>query len=600
MAYLVILTIGLPLALTASSISTAAMGLGIMLPGAGFLAWAGAESATSIVILAAGTFGTFGIALVLWFATGNVLAPPMAWAGAALFSAVAAPPGAPHPEVTLAVGGAAAMLLAAMTQSTVRRTTSVPPPGQPTANYTHTAVPAAPLPPRKAELSQDTLRLMRMLLDRALQPVAEFNGFDRRDQFQTAAMRYQINFISYALSIAQAVHMPHFDGYLAKAQANLALKQQDYRMWAYWRFENLWGNLRINPDPIPDENIMFSGFLAAQLSLADNAGRHAGTGTPPVLRFAHSSGRTFFYSLTDLMNLLENGFHTAPMGLIACEPNWVYPLCNAITATALRAADVAQGTDRWQRIAPGFRKALETGFTRADGRLVPFLSVHTGMAAPAIGGAVMQALPSLFLNPLLPDLAARHWERTRSELAEKGLRRALWPVDVGNYGFSRASSYAATAAAAIEMGDTKTASDLLSALDEDCPARENGPASYRPRASVWAHALEAMARCGTEGALRQLVLDNPQRGDGPRLAVAPYADVCVASARHYGNTLTVVLYPTTPSCETGLVFSGIRPGQTFRLKGSTGATLRADVSGTISAKVRVSGRTELVLYPVSG
>ena len=41
-------------------------------------------------------------------------------------------------------------------------------------------------------------------LDRALQPVGELNGYDNIEQFQTAALRYQINNLAYALGLARA------------------------------------------------------------------------------------------------------------------------------------------------------------------------------------------------------------------------------------------------------------------------------------------------------------------------------------------------------------------------------------------------------------
>src|SRR5712672_1450328 len=46
---------------------------------------------------------------------------------------------------------------------------------------------------RSEELTPRDLKLMRFLLDRALQPVGNFDGFEWLDQFQTAAVRYQLN-----------------------------------------------------------------------------------------------------------------------------------------------------------------------------------------------------------------------------------------------------------------------------------------------------------------------------------------------------------------------------------------------------------------------
>src|SRR5262249_36303674 len=94
-----------------------------------------------------------------------------------------------------------------------------------------------------------------------------FDGFEWRDQFQTAAVRYQVNFIGYALALAQANHAPAADAYFLDAQRRLQHKIGDERLWRYWRYENAWGRLRIGADPIPEQNIMYSGFTALQMAL---------------------------------------------------------------------------------------------------------------------------------------------------------------------------------------------------------------------------------------------------------------------------------------------------------------------------------------------
>src|SRR5262249_37434904 len=117
------------------------------------------------------------------------------------------------------------------------------------------------------ELSPGELKLMRFLLDRALQPPERFGGFEWLDQFQTAAVRYQLNFIGYALALAQATRLPALGGYLDEAQRRLIAKQADHRVWGYWALENMWGNLRADPDPVARENIMFTGFCATQIAM---------------------------------------------------------------------------------------------------------------------------------------------------------------------------------------------------------------------------------------------------------------------------------------------------------------------------------------------
>src|SRR5262249_23562156 len=70
-----------------------ALALGLIAPGAGFLAWAdpGNPQALPAVALACGCVVLFTAALVIWFASGNVLLPLAVWSGTALAASIAQP-----------------------------------------------------------------------------------------------------------------------------------------------------------------------------------------------------------------------------------------------------------------------------------------------------------------------------------------------------------------------------------------------------------------------------------------------------------------------------------------------------------------------------
>lgn len=577
--YLGLVACGATLASASGSPALSALGLGLVMPGAGGVAQVSdlpglLDALPSVAV----GLGLFVACLALWFATGNALAPPMVWVALAVWSASQAE----HIGAPLALTGLpATAALVAMAGYLLTR----PRPHRSAATWRPDAIPREPTPP---ELSRDDLRRMTLLLDRAMQPVEAFDGFDRRDQFQTAALRYQVNFVSYALSVVQAEHMPAFDGYMQQAQDRLAQKQLDPRMWGYWRLENLWGNLSADPDPIARDNIMFSGFLAAQLAFAGNASGQTMFGLPGVLEFRRHN-RVFAYGLPGIVAHLADRMARAPMGLLACEPNWVYPLCNTITASGIRATDAMFRTDFWSPIAPGFSRAMTHDFTRPNGDLVPFVSSLTGIAAPAVGGAVMQAFPCLFLNTVLPEHAARQWGHALKRLGPDP-RRALWPVDVGNYGFTRASSYAASAAAAREMGDDLMAERLLGLLEEDCPATLHQGALHRNNASLWAHALELIARTGRRDALRNLAT-SPKMAKIRLTSVSE--DTLVGQAMPTPDGLRLVLWPRAGATLATVRIDGALPGATCHLRGIGSWT--ADGSGGIEPRVPLSGRTEVIL-----
>ncbi len=149
------------------------------------------------------------------------------------------------------------------------------------------------------------LRLMRFLLDRALQPVASYDGFEWLDQFQTAAVRYQLNFIGYALSMAQATRLPALGSYLNEAQRRLIDKQTDHRIWRYWAIENLWGNLRADPNPVVRENIMFTGFCATQIAMYHAASGRRDYDRPASFALRHPSGKSYDYDFGSLIEALD-------------------------------------------------------------------------------------------------------------------------------------------------------------------------------------------------------------------------------------------------------------------------------------------------------
>lgn len=584
-----------------------AFALGLIVPGGGFLLWAGPHN--PMQELAIGLFAASHLAFLasvaIWFATGNVLLPIAVWLLAALGAAgcgatgwVGAGEGVWQSATHLVpLGAATAVALAwglavSAGRRGVRRRERLNVHLQSVEARRSLASPRST--PDGGELSPQDLQLMRLLLDRALQPVDAFEGFEWIDQFQTAAVRYQLNFISYALSIAQSVHLPAFEGYVDTAQRNLAAKQRNHRIWRYWKLENMWGNLRRQADPVPRDNIMFTGFVAAQIALFQGATGERAFEAPGSLTFEHPSGERYAYSLPALIDVLVQGYGEAEFGLLACEPHWIYPLCNAITASAIRACDTVHGTSHWEAIEPRFRERLESEFVTSGGRLVPFRSSITGFAAPALGLAVMQAFPCLFLNAILPDIARRQWLVLRHDRKGRDWRRAYWPVDVGNYRFSRASGYAATAAAAVELGDTEVVQRLLQHLDEDCPLQVSEGVAHRSNASLWSHAVELMARCGRADALRSLVTAPRQpRTSGPVIRAAAYPELLVAKAVNEGGSLRAVLYPGRRPGRKTLTVGGLAPNQAHVVTTGDAVRIEADRAGEARLDLRVDGRTEL-------
>lgn len=571
---------------TSASEGIRAAMLGAVVPGAGFLQWLGEDQMLACLLLFGAGILVFTGALVLWLATGNVIAPIATWVGLVWLSAEPELLGLGRPSASamwpLGVGPIAFSAMAAMW---LRAVTA---PRSPVASVVAVAGISDSELACPRELSLDDLKRIRLLMDRALQPADRFEGFERRDQFQTGALRYQINFTSYALAAGWRLHAPAAAGPFGAAQDGLLAKIGDRRVWSYWRLENAWGNLRIDADPVVRQNIMYSGFTALQMALG---GRE-----DLVL---HDRGREWrHYGLGEIAGLLGDQYRASSYGLLACEPNWIYPLCNLITMAGVKAADARLGTDRWNALADDFLASLHREGTSKDGGFIAFRSSLTGLAPPAPGGIVMQAFPCLFLNALSPELAQAHWQRVRRQLDRRSWKRLFWPIDVGNYGFTRASSYAATAAASVEMGDEQVADECLRLLEEECSSHDHDGAIHRERASLWAHALEVWARCGRKNGLRDLV-SRPPEANGPRLLRTSCPKLHIASARSDGAGIGLVLYAGSGQPVPALELGGLLPDRFYHTGNPKSPLFKADRQGRAVVHLPVDGRTTFSIRPVT-
>ena len=612
--YAAILLLGLSINWFAESVSWKTFGLGLLFPGNGFLAYANILRVDGWMHLglAVCMLALFVMALVIWFTTGNVLAPPIVW----LVSAVAAammrhylmPFGVLCANSTLPYG--LGMLLPVVTGVLVLWCYHDSKKQRQEANH-FLKTSANPIAlsfkgyddATMLEFTLAELQQMRFVLDRALQPANEFNGFEWLDQFQTAAVRYQLNFMGYALSMAQATHLPAFRGYLHEAQHRLIRKQTDHRVWRYWEIESLWGRLKRDANPINRENIMFTGFCATQMAMFHAASGQRDYELPNSFQLLHPSGKLFLYDFPALVATLEDGFRASDFYLMACEPNWIYPLCNSIGAAAIKAYDRQNNQQHWLLHQASFRQSLEQEFIDPAGRFVPCRSAHTGFALPITGGALPQAMTIFFLNATLPDIALRQWLLLRPTLLTSSgelNQKAFWPIDTGNYRFSKAAAYAGTALAAVEMGDTEVAHCCFNALDEHYPAETHDGVMHRANASVWAHAVELFARADKSQGFRHLMAASTSEKQKPYISRARYPDILVASAFNQLDTLIAVLYPgVRPGCYQ-IEIAGLSANQMYLCKNAQCRQLIADAQGKAMIDVVLDGRTEIHIKPSVG
>lgn len=624
--YISFLVLGSALVFLTESHFLQTLGLGLMLPGGGFLA-----DKSIIFALLSGV--AFFAALVIWFGTGNVLAPPFLWLLTALLAAStrgesASPlsgdicesvpviksrqfpvadylggPSLEHQAALLVyeiIGGACFFMICLMA---LRRLLAI---RQRNIDNEYLAsqqdklneIFSGPSSAEASEMSRQDLQRLRFVLDRALQPVERFDGFEWLDQFQTAAVRYQLNFLAYGLAMTQARFTPAFAGYMHQAQINLLDKQANHRIWSYWKLENIWGNLNSDPDPLGRENIMYTGFVALQMALFESSSGRADFSRQERFNLRHPAGKSYACEDERLIERLEMEYQRSDFFLIACEPNWIYPLCNTIGACAIFGYDSLRQQNKWQKHEKEFRHALDAEFMDSFGRYVPCRSEYTGLAIPTFGGVMPLALPCFFLNAVAPDLAVRQWLLLRRKLFDRQSHfqsKEFWPIDTGNYGFSRASAYTATALAAAELGDDAVYRHCMDALEKECPGVLKDGVIHRQRASVWAHGVEIMARAVNKNGFRNLLL-KPKKNAGFYLENLKYPDVLVSSAHFEEERLVAVLYPGVTDGVYDISVGGLQPSKCYHVKGALLNTVIAGHDGKAVFKIMLQGRTCLSFY----
>ena len=319
------------------------------------------------------------------------------------------------------------------------------------------------------------LAAMRPLADLALQPLDSFDGFETIDQFREAAWRYQLTTAGWALSLAHGGRFTAFDGWLGEAQRNLIVKHLAPKVWTYWRYENLVGNLRWDPDPIHRENVMLSGYLLLSVGLYEGATGDHRFSTPGSLTFDDGKHR-YVYDADTIAGHVARQMTESYVCAYPCEPNWTYLVCNVIALVGLTAHDSATGTDFGSRLRVRFRERSSASSRRPTDRSRWCARKHLGAFLPGTARA-SDLYVTFLLNGLYPDIAARQWSIYKHRyvrIDDAGFAQLtttpLDNLDAGNYRRNQGIAYSVLAALAREMNEHDIADAALRTIDRNWPA----------------------------------------------------------------------------------------------------------------------------------
>lgn len=460
--------------------------------------------------------------------------------------------------------------------------------------------------PDVIESTLDELRLQRWVLDHALQPLGNWDVYDWSEKAQRdpRSVRYQLNWLQWALAIGQFSRTPAFSGYVAEGQRRLIERMRDRRIWGYWRSENVGGNLDFNADPVRKDNIMFSGYLELMVGTYAVLNSDRRYDAPGALTFTWDDDRRFVYDHAGLSDVIEYNFRTSRLGLFACEPTFVFPICNTIGLLGLAYRDVLDDGQRAARLLPRFARSLDEEFTAADGDLHVALCDRYGFRAVPFRGTDLTGQHGFYLRPLLPGVSERIWGVCRRELAEtrafaqdRARGRSTYLGDWGSKKASLAILFMSLASQSREFGEDDVHREVIDTAREVLGWRvENGVGCYEriSRVGNAQLALAQLNRC--DGWLQMLRFPRPHAWDhGPRLADVAYPDVLVAKAVAHDDRLDLVLYPGNGPGRRHLHLDRLLPGVRYRTPGAIEDSVTADATGRATITADIEKRLELVI-----
>ncbi|MEZ5735597.1 MAG: hypothetical protein R3E09_07305 [Novosphingobium sp.] len=569
-----------------------AFGLGMIFPGGGFL-YAGGIVGVLGALLSIACFATV---MFIWWARGPILLPPAVLLGTALLSAawIEGRGGVLFLEYAIPVAVAGLHVFfwykrrARFAEQQVR--------GDELNTILAKAQPILRSCPIEAgqEMPDGQVGEYRRMLGLALQPIDSWEGFARNDTWQDGALRYQICGMSWNLAFGQYRQLPAFHGYLNEAQENLIRKHIHRNTWNYWFWECLWGNLRIERNPVAIDNIMLSGFLGVSLGLFETSSGTSPFAEPGSLTFRWDEKTAFPYTHETLLREVVKNYKRYDLGWFPCEPRWIYSMCNLVGHTALALHDARHGTNFLSEIDDRFEKTMEEEMMFADGRIKVCTSSPFGFTVPSLSGLFGETWGIRFLTPHAPDQAERLWQVLKQDFISRkpdgSLDFKLLPLGwdtrkPANFSFEQwpeLNPLTMVLWAALEMGDAEIIEATRATIDE----------MYNPG---MADALTWSGR----NTVRHMVNDGLPEAwrSGPLLAEATYPDAIVTRAVSDGEALNIVVRAGDKPCTTKLDFARLVPGRNYRVVQS-GQMLVAETDGTATLDYNLDTRSEIDLVPV--
>lgn len=227
-----------------------AAALGLLFPGAGLIAVLTIPSLIAFVVSTA----LIPLVMFAWFGAGGLAFPIFLWSTTAGLAAVLAKdslwnPAGPVWAVICVVG------VTYITYQTHAANHEAERKRQKRNEYLIETVQQSQAAGVKAkpgsrELDLRTLRFLQWIIELGMTPKDDFSYHDIVDQFQTAAIRYQLYEAVSDIGVYQYIYAPNFHGYASQAQRNVIEKSLTQRVVGFWKWESLWGKVGLHESQV--------------------------------------------------------------------------------------------------------------------------------------------------------------------------------------------------------------------------------------------------------------------------------------------------------------------------------------------------------------
>ncbi|KAL2820912.1 SCO1/SenC-domain-containing protein [Aspergillus cavernicola] len=174
---------------------------------------------------------------------------------------------------------------------------------------------------------------------------------DLNDGF--GAYRYQLAFMSYALTLAHFHRLPAAPGYFKDTMERIITKMLEPDVWFYWHDASTGGGSMYTPpqpmlyDPVKKDNIMYSAYVQSMTAMFNSLFDDTRYQKRDALTFEYTAtlwgeprGWKFKYDQNSLnKQIFKNMVAEGYLG-VACEPECIYQVCNQIPIIGFRMNDI--------------------------------------------------------------------------------------------------------------------------------------------------------------------------------------------------------------------------------------------------------------------